>query len=344
MKKITVLLLLASCIITSFQSEYTSLFYKPTYFPNPTYNFSKNPLSDEKVLLGRALFYDNTLSKNNTISCASCHSNYNAFSHTDHALSHGIYDSIGKRNAPPLINLAWQPIFMWDGAINHLDMQALAPIHNTIEMDERIEHVVNKLQATTLYPKLYYNAYGDCMITGENTLKAISAFMLTLVSVQSKYDSMRLGKINYNHQEQNGYLLFQKNCSNCHTEPLFTNYTFENNGLKQDPNILDIGRMFITKNRNDSLKFKVPTLRNIEFTYPYMHDGRFKNLNEVLNHYINGVVKSPTLSIHLQNPIQLTSNEKVDLMAFLLTLSDRKFIFNPKHAYPRDIFLPERRN
>lgn len=116
---------------------------------------------------------------------------------------------------------------MWDGAINHLDMQALAPIHNTIEMDERIEQVVNKLQATTLYPKLYYNAYGDSMITGENTLKAISAFMLTLVSVQSKYDSMRLGKINYNHQEKNGYLLFQKNCSNCHTEPLFTNYTFE---------------------------------------------------------------------------------------------------------------------
>ena len=344
MKKNIIIVLIVTCIITAFQSEYSTLFYKPTYFPNPLYNFSKNRLSEEKVLLGRALFYDNILSKNNTISCASCHSNYNAFSHTDHALSHGIYDSIGRRNAPPLINLAWQPMFMWDGAINHLDMQALAPMHNKIEMDERIEHVVKKLQASPMYPKLYYDAYGDSIITGEHTLKSIAAFMLTLVSVQSKYDSMRLGKIKFNHQEKNGYLLFKKHCANCHTEPFFTNFSFENNGLKQDSSINDIGRMQITKNIQDSLKFKVPTLRNIEFTYPYMHDGRFKQLSEVMNHYTNGIIKSTTLSSHLQKPILLNSNEKVDLIAFLLTLSDKKFIFNPKHAFPRELFLPQRRN
>lgn len=341
MKKTLVIIGLISFIFTAFKPEDLALFQKPRKFPPPVYDFSKNPVTADKIALGRALFYDNILSKNNTISCASCHSNYNAFAHTDHALSHGIYDSIGTRNAPALINLAWQRIFMWDGAINHLDMQALAPMHNKIEMDERIENVVKKLQLTPLYPTLFYKAYHDSLITGEHILKAMSAFMLTLVSANSKYDSVKNGHARFNTQEQSGYLLFSKHCAVCHTEPLFTNYQFDNNGLKPDPTLNDMGRMAITKDKADSLKFKVPTLRNIEFTYPYMHDGRFKNLNEVINHYTSGILRSPTLSAHLQKPIALTSNEKVDLVAFLLTLSDREFIFNAKHAYPRNIFFPQ---
>ncbi len=341
MKKTLVIITLISFIFTAFKPEDLVLFQKPRNFPSPVYDFSKNPLTKEKADLGRALFYDNILSKNNTISCASCHSNYNAFAHTDHALSHGIHDSIGTRNAPALINLAWQKIFMWDGAVNHLDMQALAPIHNKIEMDERIENVVKKLQATTLYPAMFYKAYKDSIITGEHILKAMSAFMLTLVSANSKYDSVKNGYARFNAQEQSGHLLFSKHCNVCHKEPLFTNYHFDNNGLKPDPTLSDIGRMAVTKNKADSLKFKIPTLRNIEFTYPYMHDGRFKNLNEVINHYTSGILQSPTLSTHLQKPIQLTPNEKVDLIAFLLTLSDREFIFNAKHAYPRNIFFPQ---
>lgn len=333
--------MLLSLIFAAFRSVHYTTCTIPANFPQPVYDFSKNPLSSEKAELGRALFYDNILSKNNTISCASCHSNYNAFAHTDHALSHGIYDSIGTRNAPPLINLAWQPAFMWDGAINHLDMQALAPIQNKIEMDENISHIVKKLQASSIYPAMYYRAYHDSIITGEHTLKALSAFMLTLISAGSKYDSVQNGKAQFSVQEKSGYSIFSKHCAVCHTEPLFTNYTFQNNGLRTDPLINDKGRMGITKNPDDSLKFKVPTLRNIEYTFPYMHDGRFKRLSEVIRHYTGGIVAGPTLSTHLQTPILLSSNDQVDLISFLLTLSDKEFIFNSKHAFPRNILLPQ---
>lgn len=336
MKKAIIFLLIISFLIAAFKSAPLFSFEIPNKFPPTTYNFANNPLSSEKIALGRFLFYDNILSKNNSISCASCHSNYAAFAHTDHALSHGIYDSIGTRNAPALMNLAWQKIFMWDGAINHLDMLALAPMHNKIEMDERIEQVVKKLQGSGTYPALFYKAYGDSLITGEHTLKALSAFMLTLVSARSKYDSVIMGLRDFSLQEKNGYALFKKNCNICHTEPLFSNFSFENNGLKIDSTLIDLGRMGVTKNRTDSLKFKVPTLRNIEFTYPYMHDGRFKTLNEVLNHYTSNLGSCPTCSQNLQRPIRLNSNEKVDLICFLLTLSDKEFIFNPKHAYPRN--------
>lgn len=318
-----------------------TLFTVPENFPKPQYDFAKNPLSNEKIQLGRALFYDPILSRDATISCASCHSQYTAFTHVDHALSHGIEDKIGTRNSPALMNLAWHKEFMWDGAINHLDMQALAPISNPVEMDEKIEHVVKKLQASKLYPKLFYKAFGDSLITGEHTLKAISQFMLILVSANSKYDSVMRKEATFTEQEQKGYLLFQKNCGACHKEPLFTNLEYENNGLEVDISLTDFGRMKITQNPKDSLKFKVPTLRNIEFSYPYMHDGRFKRLNEVLKHYTNGVKSSPTLSPHLAKPIVLSSNEKVDMIAFLLTLTDKHFLFNPQYSYPKDIFFPK---
>lgn len=312
----------------------------PSYFPKPVYNFKNNELTQSKINLGRALFYDNILSKNNTISCASCHSNYNAFSHTDHTLSHGIYDSIGKRNAPALMNLAWQKNFMWDGAINHLDMQALAPLHSKIEMDENINDVITKLSNSKIYPSLFYKAYHDSIITGEHFLKSISAFMLSIVSFQSRYDSMRQGKILFNTQEKNGYIIFKKNCNSCHTEPLFTNNLYECNGLNIDTFLQDYGRVLITKNINDTCKFKVPTLRNIEYTFPYMHDGRYKSLQQVLTHYTHIDTNNSYTSIILKNKIQLSSNEKVDLISFLLTLSDRAFLFNPAYAFPRKILLP----
>jgi cytochrome c peroxidase len=158
--------------------------------------------------------------------------------------------------------------------------------------------------------------------------------MLTLVSADSKYDSVMRKQSVFTLQETNGYRLFRENCGSCHTEPLFTNCQFENNGLSKDSIYNDNGRMKITNNALDSLKFKVPTLRNIEFSFPYMHDGRFKKLSEVLNHYTSGISHSATLSKKLEKPIVLTSNEKVDLTAFLLTLTDRNFLFNPAFSYP----------
>lgn len=326
--------------MSAFQQWDTPLFTTPKFWPQPVYNFKSNPLTPAKVLLGRVLFYDPILSKDNTISCSSCHSSYVAFTHIDHALSHGIHNKIGTRNAPALMNLAWQPLFMWDGAINHLDVQALAPINHPDEMGEQITHVVQKLQQTTLYPSLFYNAFGDSTITGEHMLKAMSQFMLTLVSSNAKYDSVMRKESTFNKQEENGYRLFQQHCSSCHSEPLFTNYQFKNNGLAVDSLLHDIGRMKVTKNSDDSLCFKVPTLRNIEFSYPYMHDGRFKKLSEVINHYGQGICRTPTLAAELAQPIVLSSNEKVDLITFLLTLSDKHYLFNPAYNYPRTIFFP----
>lgn len=175
------------------------------------YDFSKNSLSQSKIDLGRALFYDPILSRNNTISCASCHSQYSAFTHIDHSLSHGIDDKIGNRNSPALMNLAWQNSFMYDGAVNHLDVQALAPINNPLEMDENMAHVIEKLQNKKLYKTLFYKAYKDTVITGERTLKALSQFMLTLVSSNSKYDSVMRKQKQFTLQEDKGYQLFKKN-------------------------------------------------------------------------------------------------------------------------------------
>lgn len=307
--------------------------YVPNGWPKPVYDFSKNPISQQKIELGRDLFYDPLLSSDSTISCASCHSPYNAFTHADHALSHGIKDKIGTRNSPALMNLAWQSAFMWDGAVNHLDVQALAPISHPDEMGESLANVIKKLQRSAYYKNTFYKAFEDTTITGERILKALSQFMLTLVSSNSKYDSVMRKQTHFTEKEAKGYTLFKANCASCHTEPLFTNGQFENNGLHPDSILKDKGRMRITQNLADSLKFKVPTLRNIEFTYPYMHDGRFKKLSEVLKHYTAGIHYSSTLSPQLQKAIVLNSNEKVEVIAFLMTLSDRHFLFNPAFAY-----------
>lgn len=341
-KIVQLLLLLIVCVLTTaYIHNKESNFTIPHNWSKPQYNFSKNPLTPQKIEIGRALFYDPILSRNNTISCAGCHSQYNAFAHVDHALSHGIDDRIGTRNAPALMNLAWGKEFMWDGAINHLDMQALAPMNHPDEMGETIHNVVKKLQNSKIYPHLFFRAFGDSIITGERTLKSISQFMLTLISADSKYDSVVNKLAKFTEQESKGYTLFRENCASCHKEPLFTNFQFENNGLSVDTTLNDYGRMKVTKNPNDSLKFKVPTLRNIEFSYPYMHDGRFKKLSDVFKHYTTGIQNSKTLSKHLQKTIVLSSNDKVDLTAFLLTLTDRKFLFNPQHSYPKHIFFPK---
>lgn len=341
MKKTLFLFAILCFILSAYKTIDEHLFYIPTGWPRPQYDFSKNPITTEKVDLGRVLFYDPALSRNNTVSCNNCHSQFTAFAHVDHTLSHGIDNKIGTRNAPALMNLAWQNSFMWDGAINHLDMQPLAPIHNKDEMDSNIDSVVNKLQRSTIYPLLFYKAFHDSLITGEHTLKAISQFMLTIISAGSKYDSVMRKQAVFTAQENNGYALFKNDCASCHTEPLFNNHQFENNGLAFDSTLNDFGRMKVTHDPDDAMKFKVPTLRNVEFSYPYMHDGRFKRLSDVIRHYTSGIQKTHTLSAKLQKQIILSSDEKVDLIAFLLTLTDKEFLFNSKYAYPRKLFSGE---
>lgn len=312
----------------------------PDHFPTPVYNFDKNPLTSNKIQLGRALFYDPVLSRDSTISCASCHSPYNAFAHTDHDLSHGIGDEIGLRNAPALFNLAWQNAFMWDGAINHLDVQSLAPISHPKEMGEDLNRVVEKLQNKSIYPALFYQAFGDSLITGEFILKALSQFQLTLVSATAKYDAVKSGAATFSEQESKGYLIFQKNCNACHVEPLFSNYAFANNGLSIDSTLNDAGRWAVTKNDADSLLFKVPSLRNLSYTYPYMHDGRFRKLKEVVSHYNHSVQSHPTLSKDVEKMPQMSSEQEKDLIAFLLTLNDPGFVFDPSSKYPKETLNP----
>jgi cytochrome c peroxidase len=329
---------IAILILIFFSVIHTSeLFYIPAHWPKPVYNFTKNPLIQAKVNLGRVLFYDPKLSKDYSISCASCHSPFSAFAHTDHDLSHGIHDRIGTRNAPALMNLAWQDVFMWDGAINHLDMQALAPISHPAEMGNSLDTVVQRLNNDKMYNSLFTAAYGNPDATGEKTLKAISQFMLTLISADSKYDRVMRKIDTFTLQENNGYRLFRKHCEACHKEPLFTSFGFANNGLKVDTTLVDVGRAKVSLNENDLYKFKIPTLRNIEYTYPYMHDGRYKKLSQVLNHYTKDIQSSSTLAPQLLNPIVITSNEKVDIISFLLTLSDKEFVFNKKFQYPKEI-------
>jgi cytochrome c peroxidase len=318
-----------------FLIETTPIYFEiPKNFPKPVYDFKRNPLTEEGFQLGSNLFYDPILSQDNTISCASCHLQQTGFTHVDHDLSHGIDGKIGNRNAISLQNLAWIKDFMWDGGVNHLDVQAIHPITSEVEMNETLENVVSKLQKSDQYPHLFDAAFGTKKITGQLMLKALSQFVVSLTSSNSKYDKVLRKEEKFTEMEQNGYRLFKQNCASCHQEPLFKSDKFEYNGLKLDPTLNDFGRMRITQNSKDSLKFKVPTLRNVQYTFPYMHDGRFKTLTEVVKHY-NSLQANKMLPKELAKPMCLTDNERTDLVAFLKTLTDKEFLFNPRYAYSK---------
>jgi cytochrome c peroxidase len=285
--------------------------------------------------LGRYLFYETLLSKDNTISCGSCHQPFVAFAQADHPVSHGIHDQEGRRNSPALFNLAWLPYFMHDGAINHIEVQPLGPINNPIEMGEETGHVVAKLQASEKYRNLFKKAYGDSLVSSDRMLKCIAQFMGLLLSNQSKYDRMKEGDAKFTAQETNGYNLFIAKCSSCHTEPLFTDYKFRNNGLSIDTSYKDGGRGALKLDEPQNLYcFKTPSLRNIAKTAPYMHDGRLSTLQECLDHYTNGIVNKTNLDPLLTNGIPMTDAEKQDILSFLNTLTDFEFITNPQFKDP----------
>ena len=306
----------------------------PKGWPKTKYNFSKNPLTKEGFQLGRKLFYDPILSRDKTISCASCHLQATGFTHVDHELSHGIDGKIGTRNSLALMNLAWSDNFMWDGGVNHLDVQPINPITSPVEMDETLANVVFKLQKSENYPLLFKEAFGDSKITGQHLLKALSQFVIMLKSSNSKYDKVMRKEAEFTEKEKNGYRIFKANCASCHKEPLFTGDKFERNGLTMDTTLNDIGRERITNNLEDRMRFKVPTLRNIQFTAPYMHDGRFKKLSDVIKHY-NSLGNDKNLPKQLKKPMNLSDNERVDLLAFLHTLTDLEFLFDPKFSFPK---------
>ncbi len=310
----------------------------PKGWPKPVYRFSDNPLSEEGFKLGKKLFYDPGLSRNGTISCANCHTQFSGFTHVDHGLSHGIDGLRGTRNSLVLLNLAWNRSFMWDGGINHLEVQPLGPITNPVEMDNTLANIVKRLDSSAAYRAGFYKVFGDSTVTGQHVLKALAQFLGMLVSSNSKYDKYVRhepgGELTP--EEFSGLKLFRKNCASCHTEPLFTDYSFKNIGLPIDTGIMDIGRMKITGDRNDSLKFKVPTLRNVAVSYPYMHDGRFRSLMQVLNHYTGGAVMSPNIAREMKDGFQFTNKDKLDIIAFLETLTDQDFLLDVRFREERE--------
>ncbi|KYP15542.1 cytochrome-c peroxidase [Flavihumibacter sp. CACIAM 22H1] len=291
-------------------------FTAPPGWPAPVYDFTANPLSKEGVALGKKLFFDGRLSKDGNFPCVSCHQPFAAFATFDHDFSHGFNNQFTKRNAPGIFNLAWHSSFHMDGGITHLDLQPLAPITAPNEMAETLQGVLDKLNADPSYQQEFARVFGTPDINTANMTKALSQYMLMLVSANSKYDLVKQGKASFDVNQEAGYAVFlEKKCNRCHTEPLFTNLAFESNGLPLNPTLNDLGRMSITGNKADSLKFKVPSLRNIALTFPYMHDGRFWSLQDVYDHY--------------QQTIPLSPVERSLLTEFLKTLTDEKLLTDP---------------
>jgi len=318
--------------------------YKPTYlklvtpkgWPKPPTNiFAKNPLTEEGFQLGRKLFYDGRLSKDGNFPCASCHQQFAAFANLDHDLSHGFSNRFTKRNAPALFNLAWMKEFQWDGGVNHIEVQPLAPLTDTSEMAETIGNVIHKISADTAYKRMFAAAFGDAGINSQRMLKALAQFTGSIQSYNSKYDKVKRGEASFSVSEEYGYNIFKAKCDACHKEPLFTDNSIRNNGSDVNTNLADNGRMRITGNAADSLKFKVPSLRNIAITAPYMHDGRLYTLSQVIEHYRNKInTKQPTVDSLLKNKIVISNQEKIDLLSFLYTLTDEELVKNKRYEDP----------
>lgn len=307
------------------------LFQPPVHFPTPVYNLALNPVTSEGFQLGRSLFYDPILSDGQMISCADCHQQFAAFAHVDHKLAHGIAGRIGKRNAPALQNLAWKKHFMADGGILDLDAQPIAPITHPNEMNETLPGIIAKLRSHPSYPARFAKVFGDTAVSVKRVMQSLSQFMLMLVSANSLWDKVQLGRETFTETQQSGWRIFQKNCASCHQPPLFSGYGFATNGMLPDTALNDSGRSIITGRRSDAFMFAIPSLRNCEVTFPYMHDGRFGNLNEVVHHYAQ--VASFSSDPKLKR-IKLSETDNIALISFLKTLTDQEFLHNRAFAAP----------
>lgn len=302
----------------------------PNGFPQPVYQFEGNQPTQKGFDLGKKLFYDPGLSADATVSCGTCHQQFAGFANLDHATSHGVDNCFGTRNAPVLFNLIWKDNFFLDGGAKNIEVSPLNALTNQCEMANDIPSILSYLKSKPDYQHDFYSAFGSSEINSQKMLQALAQFMGMMVSANSKYDQVKAGKTSFTEQEQNGYLVFQQKCASCHKEPLFTDNSFRNNGL--DIISADTGRARITTLSSDFAKFKVPTLRNIEVSRPYMHDGRFKTLEEVLNHYQSGILLNPNLDEQLKNGLSLSNKDKANIILFLKTLTDHEFLKNTKFS------------
>lgn len=310
-----------------------------------------NQLTITGVDLGRRLFYDNMLSLDNSMNCASCHQQEFAFSDTAR-FSIGVVGEPGGRQSMTVVNMAWNTNeFFWDGRAHLLRDQVVKPIQDPLELNLAMDVLLERLQSSSTYPDLFIKAFGTSTITEELLGLALEQFCNSIVSGNSKYDQFLAGTETLNESEERGRTLFfaeynpgfpdisGADCAHCHSGINFENDQYMNNALDADSDMEDLGRADVTENSADNGKFKVPTLRNAALTPPYMHDGRFQNLEDVLNHYNTGMVMSSTIDPALIYPLnngglQLSDQDITDLVAFLHTLSDETLVTNPEYANP----------
>ncbi|MGB1039820.1 MAG: cytochrome-c peroxidase [Flavobacteriales bacterium] len=322
-------------------------FYDPTYvsldipfgFPDMIIP-ADNPLTEEGIELGRKLFYEKMLSADNTMSCGSCHQPNAGYSDSNR-FSVGIDNIAGTRQSMPIMNIGWSERFFWDGRAMSLEEQIIEPVENPIELHQSWKDAVGKLQSSPQYRYLFKQAFWVNEIDSLTAAKAMAQFMRTMISGNSKFDKFNRREVSFTPQELNGYNSFRSltgaDCFHCHGGILYTDYSLQNNGL--NPTHTDSGFGSVTLNPNDIGKFKVPSLRNLVFTAPYMHNGKFKNLDEVIDFYSTGIhASSPNISPLIEfasiGGVNLTPTEKSELKAFLLTLTDSSFITNPKFQDP----------
>ena len=302
----------------------------PTNFP------PLNPLIETAyptqygVALGDKLFHDVRLSRDNSISCATCHIRGQAYGDRN-PRAVGVAGRIGLRNTPPIQNMAFLTQYMWDGAVVDLKEQPVTPIVTHEEMDSSLLEVIKKLKDDAYYKEAFAKAYGDSHITSERVLGSIAQFMYTLISANSKYDHViRDHTATFTPLEQQGYALFEAKCASCHKGTLFTDESFRNIGFPEHPDTVEeAGRGRVTGSEDDLYRFRVPSLRNVAYTAPYGSFGQFATLKEVLDYFDRGVRDYPNLDPMLKNNggrIPLTEQEKEALIAFMKTLSDPKFI------------------
>lgn len=300
-----------------------------------------NPLTVEGIALGRRLFYEKALSDNYSQSCASCHLQAHGFS-DPLPFSFGTNGAVGTRSAMAVVNLGWDQHFFWDGRRHSLEEQAHDPVTNPVEMRNTWPVVVQRLQDHAEYPELFRRAFGTATIDSLLVTKAIAQFERTLVSFNSRYDRfMFMGDSSaLNEQEQRGLEVFMRggHCVDCHSAELFNDHFLRNNGLDLVP--ADPGLGAITGYEGDIGRFKVPTLRNIAATAPYMHDSRFQTLEEVVDFYAEDVqLGSPNLDGHMlpwiAGEVDLDAQERADLVAFMRALTDSTFLTDPAFGPPQ---------
>ncbi|HQV67243.1 MAG TPA: cytochrome c peroxidase [Saprospiraceae bacterium] len=342
---ISILCLLTAFVVAHKPSPYE--FPKLNYFPQMPQS-SENPVTIEGADLGRHLFYDPILSKNKDISCASCHRQEMAFSDAPNTFTKGNEGMLTNRNTMPLFNLAWYAALFWDGRASSIEDQVYHPVRDRNEMNIAWTEAENRIKALEFYQHKFRLAFGIQEIDSVLISKAIGQFLRTLISNQSKYDRVLAGNDYLNKDEYAGFVLMNDmtkgDCLHCHTtdgDALGTTGKFSNNGLDnvKDPNMYrDKGLGGYTTKENDNGKFKIPSLRNVAITAPYMHDGRFATLEEVLDFYSDGVQTSANIDAKMglahQGGVRLTLSEKKQIIAFLNTLTDSLFITNPKYSNP----------